>query len=322
MKDTTEKIRAFHNELQAIAATGIPLAICSTEGPQTLRSQLLELEHHLFTELDRGKSIDEALATASALTPEHRIALLLWIHGDNRAMAMESLSALSTSRIRRGKAGTRHLVLPFIWAALAYFAFVYICTFMVPTSEALASRIFMEPGPALSALLVLRSWMPVWMTAVPLITIWVFIRRSFLRLSKTSHSKSDYCDMPLRHAALAEHAADLLDVNTPEPQVQNSVESAAQKLSSSSRPQSKTSLPPLLGWAFNQTTPDRSTSTKLRFAARIYKGTSRLVAEFPLWSFRQKAAMAFGGVLVLALGLSVFLPVIEILYFIATDKRA
>ena len=81
------------------------------------------------------------------------------------------------------------------------------------------------------------------------------------------------------------------------------------------------SLPPLLRWAVAGNIGEEPLPTVLRFVAMTYERTAKRYTRFWQVVAPMIVGLILGGLLVLGYGLSLFLPVIEMLYDLASPGQ-
>lgn len=350
---TLADIQHFHTDLLTIRKAGVLLEFprngtstvtVDCDSVASLRASLHVIESEIAVSIAQGKDIAAAVNTAATLPASYKSAFRTWVETGHSPVAFEPVVASSEERVRRAGALRLSMVPALLWLVIGYCALTTICLFTAANFEALVKDMRTEPGPILSMLLALRDWMPVWAWLAPLLflLVMVAILRTHLMQPRpvgesratggtSNPQKSRYAGAAevVRRGNLARHAADMMDQGMPQ-------EQALTELATAMNPHSAPldtgprELPPLLQWATavpdldlpeNAVTsvPQSANATsKMRLASNIYRGISHIaVLQQQSASKTRYAVILLGGLFVLMISLTVFGPLVELLYFVA-----
>ncbi len=310
-----QNVIAFNRELASLAAAGLPLDFGVRVGPQgshhddritsSVRAMLDQVNTALTTRVAQGQTLEQAAVEEPLLTPTYRQALLTYLRCDDPRIALDALSTPATTHRRFALGIGSAMVYPLILLTIAYFGFLYLCQVTGPAIESMYRQAGQEPSWSVSFLSDARHWIPVWVPLVPLLILmallWWKLRGSKLSWTWLPGTKR-YCQS-VENAHVANQLAGMLesgcDLN----------ETLATVL-----PQSQPNqLPPLLRWAIEGDTGDEPLPKVLRFVALTYQQSAE--RQEKVWRVLTPMifGLAFGGLLVFCYGLSLFLPVVQLL---------
>ncbi len=329
---TLENIKEFHSELVSISETGLPMELELGETRDNLADVLAKIADRIALATGRGQTWQEAIEFDEGLSPAYRSALFTWLYCDQSHFALESATALGATRHQQQKVMQIALVQPLVLAVLGYFAFIFICTNTVPKFEALNDQLEQSPGMVLATLTSIRDAMWVWVPLAPLLML-IFIVWFYRQAGRRPKLLADrgrgltaridsatYADrvasfieqqIPLAQAmALAGpcHSPTAFRDSTPSPVSVRSITEAMPNSKSGNN-----QLPPLLRWAVEEHATGESRAGVLRFTAQTYRRFAALQAKRDRQWVPVIIVAIFGGLIVLGIGLSVFLPPIEFL---------
>ena len=315
-----QDVVSFNEELAALAAAGLPLDFgAGGVNPEhhrndhslnSISAMLDQVNTALMMRVGQGQSIEQAVTDEALLTPNLRKALLTYLRCDDPRLALDSLASPASSKQRFAAGLGSAMVYPLILLTVAYFGFLYLCQVTGPTIESMYVQMGQTPPAAVSFLSAARNWFPIWGPLVPLLVgatlLWWHLRGSKVSWNWLPGSKRYY-----EAAANAEHANQLGGMLESGCELEESLQTVFPE---STRIQS---LPPLLRWAIEADTGDEPLHSTLRFVARTYQ--QKAERQERAWSVRTPVlcGLALGGLLVLGYGLSLFLPVVQLLNDVA-----
>jgi type II secretory pathway component PulF len=258
----------------------------------------------------RGQSLEEATSEEPLLTEQYRQALLTYLRCDDPRIALDSLSSPATTRRRLALGLGSAMVYPLILLTIAYCGFLYLCQVTGPAIETMYRQSNQSPSWAISFLAIARQWVPVWAPLVPLLIaiglLWWKLRGSNLSWSWLPGTKRYY--QSVHHSHVANQLAGMLESGCSLEQSLETVLPTAKR---------GDAMPPLLRWAIEGEGGDEPLPKVLRFVATIYQQTAERQERTWRLMTPMICGLAFGGLLVLAYGLSLFLPVVQLLRDIA-----
>jgi hypothetical protein len=341
-----QDIRDFNSCLRTIHAAGVPLYFdlpsksgvaivtidCATH--KSLAASLFAVEAAIANAVSSGMPPTLALQQNSLVPSNYRQSLLLWHRTERLPLAFEPITVAAQVQRRAWGRLAVSLVQPLIAIMLAYCCLAFICAFVTPLFEALSRQTHASPGPFLTALQWLRTWMPVWLLAIP-VGIFLFAFKPLFRRKHTpSHRRlANSNGTWVTQAEFASRAhvaafADHLNSNgLPNSETTAWVQSTVgSQLQVSDPPNASDKSPTLLAWAVNAPTTDTTSSptgSRLRVAAAIYAASAETLASRGRNFIQPRIRfILFGGFLVLAVSVLVFGPLIELLLFISVTDRS
>ena len=297
---TLDDIKQFHVELSGIAAAGIPVQLGMGENAKTLVATLDGIAADFDIGQRKGNSLESAISTLARLSPTYRSALETWLRCNGSSIAFDSLTASPIGKRRLNRVYQLSLLQPIILIGLGYFALIYIFAITIPKFESLTEQLNHAPGFALSIMIWIRNAMVIWVPLVPLALIWgVIVWRK-----RAKSVSTDWTLLGNRYLANIRNASDsdrLAELVSHDVSIAKAME-----LSSLSN------VPPLMRWASTRPTAE-STSATLRLVAATYRQIAQ-IRDHTSRSWLPAIAVGFiGGLVVLGVGLSVFLPMVEFL---------
>ncbi len=331
-------VREFNHSLKTIQAAGVALYFSSPASSgvvnssidcssiESMTASLTAIEAIVTSAGISGQSALETLQQSVLVPHNYRQSLLLWHRTDHSPLAFEPLTAVARTKRREWSRLAVSLVQPLVAIALAYCCLAFICTFVAPIFEALSRQTQATPGPFLTALLWLRAWMPYWLLAIPAVfflfaskPVWLWKRTPCSTRQKASSKRSMLAQAEMSgRASVALFADSLLagGVSTTE---------TIQWVRGTVCPNPDADqLPALMAWAITASAPDTAASLadkKLRRAAAVY-GAAADAMDSRARNFIQPSVplILFGGLLVLAVAMTVFGPLIEIMLSVARSQ--
>ncbi len=337
-----QDIREFNSSLRTIHAAGVALHFATqtssrvasstidSSSSESLAESLFALEASVAGDVASGIRPVEALEKCSLAPYNYCQSLLLWSRTDHSPIAFEPITvAAQTKRHERNRL-TVSLVQPLIAISFAYCCLAFICTFVAPLFEALSRQTHATAGPFLTALLWLRAWMPVWLLVIPVGILLLrfkpvlFRKRPNLENPRNKKSKRlavTQADIAGR-AQVATFADKLIASGISNSESHQWVRSAVgSQLESKSSPPAAGSLPSLMAWATTDPQSGSASSpadSRLGRAAAIYGASADAMASRGRNLIQPRISFVLcGGLLVLAVALTVFGPLIEMMLFVS-----
>jgi type II secretory pathway component PulF len=318
MSDASLKhVFSLSREVSTLAATGLPLDIGLRPG-ESLDEKLESINASLASQIAQGKTIEQAISSATGVPDRYRAGLWAWTHDSDPTIALERFAVPAEAIDRFGKDLGRIFQYPLLLLGLAYCALLVLCFLTLPTLESLFESMFRTDEP-IHWLILVREWVGVWALLFPLGLLmlaigWRIYRgRSNFRWVPGSERYFQAAD----HANIANQLAALIESG-------RSTDEALSLLASvpihdaASRASAIESLPPLLQWAISTQLGSRSPTGVLRMVAESYRQAAQRQQD--LWHvfMPSVAGVVLGGIIVLAYGLTLFLPLVKLLFSAAS----
>lgn len=147
-----EMIQRFHQQIAALERAGIPVHVIPNDQSALRFCSLRE----------RGFPLEDVAVQETGMPKRYWYALERWLESEDMPSSLELLTlepvALQEARV----SGRLAWIQPLILLLLASLSFYYAFYFVLPKYEMMYEQVRQVPGPWLSALLTLRSWLPVW----------------------------------------------------------------------------------------------------------------------------------------------------------------
>jgi type II secretory pathway component PulF len=332
-----QQASALNQELCSLSSIGLPLDVGVEGQGQEVVDKLQKFESLLATRVQRGSTVDQAIADEPQLPSKYRAALLAWLRCEDPTLVLDAISKPAEARQQFRRNIGHTLVYPLIVLSLAYFGFIYLCQVTVPGIEALYRQLWREPSDSLSMLMTSRALMPIWVPLVPLLLVLVLLwwrsRSSQLSWSWVPGNKRYFT--ALQNADLAEQLAMLVDSRY---SIDRSLElvgllrgtapvATRDQPAGTGRAQSpainpKASMPSLLRWALSGDLGGEPLPRVLHFVAQTYRQTAQ--RQQTIWRVAVPAicGVLLGGAFVLGYALTLFVPVVQLLKDVALPGGA
>jgi type II secretory pathway component PulF len=316
---------AFHGQVMRLASTGLPidLGLCSDGSPSSLpslQSAMTRVEDVLRLRVGLGQPLPEAIAEAPELTPRYRALLLAWLDAEEPSAVLDSLTHAAQDRVRLSRELGVSLIEPMLLMLLTFAAFALLCTTTVPRFEAIYAQLWKKPPGVLAALIVLRDSMPIWIIVVPIILamFWFWLmRRGSISSWRWFPGGKRYLES-LRYATFADQVATLVNRGVT---IDHSMMLADAELAASLKADPD-SAPPLLRWAISGDVGNEPRQNVFHFVATSY----RQIAEHRSLGLRLVLPAVLisiiGGTLVFVFGISLFMPMVDLMKQIALPGGA
>ncbi len=296
---------AFNQQLITLIQAGLPVELGDGTPSELVAEQLAQINSRIALQVGLGRSVDQAMAGDSLVPTPYRAAWETWFHGNRPIEALNALTSQAEARREIQVNVGNSLIQPLIVLSLVYVGFIYLVLVAARQLEATYQQLGEPPSVSLRFLTLAREWLPFWAVLLPLVVllaIWVWRSKSAAWSYEWLPGKKRFVEA-IGKANYAENVARLLDTQ----------HSLAESLQLVGPFKKNAELPAILRWAFATDVEDSSRVNLLRFAARAYReAAKREVARWRNWLPLIVGALV-GGSIVLAYGLSLFTPMVELL---------
>jgi type II secretory pathway component PulF len=342
---TLDEFIALNDQLAAAIDAGLPLVLdLGAVGGEPLQA-LERINAIVARHVSRGLSPEEAiLAASSELPPQYRSLALLWLRSDDRNAVLDRASELGDALVDSREDSRLALVYPAIVFALALAGMTTFCLFVFPKLQNFRGSMRLPLGEGMDALEWLVGLWPAWGAAgaiMVMVVLW-FVGRT-ARPGSSRNARGMWArftgkasaDFDERTAAFADWLALLLSAGVAEDESLHLASEAsgddrlravvaslpAGSLEAlASQPATASALrrfPPFLRWALVRTDPAQRDQS-LHIAAEVYRNSARRSSERARVVAPIVASALIGGGAVLLYGLSLFIPMTEMLRSVAT----
>jgi general secretion pathway protein F len=342
---TLEDFVAWNHQLAALVDAGVPLDLGVASPHEDLAESLDRINAIVSRRVRRGESLEEAVQDEDRFIPVvYRSLFLLGLRGGDLNAPLDAANRVAQS-VDEGRYTIRSaFIYPLILCGLIFCGLILFCRYLVPSLDSIYSALHLAPGSGLRVLQSLRDTLPYWVILVPLVCAVAFWRwRAVSRRALQGNQSAAVTTwlpgtaqiiLQQRAANLADSLATLLDQHLAiedalpisagacgDARLCAAAESlaAAFKAGSSVADDSPTALafPPFLRWALLHSTETTGRARALRLAAGIYRDAvqrreDRLRTIAPL-----AVCVVIGGGATLLYGLSLFVPLVQLLRTIA-----
>jgi len=306
-----DDVLEFNEYLLMLDRAGVPIGLEYSGGRERLADRIKEINSNIAMGVARGRTVRQFLESDHELPPQYRVSLSTWLYCDKSPDALSVLSECAREHCEIERVINFALVQPLILLGLVYLGCLYLLFGVMPKLDAIYMQIGSKPGMAMQFLIVAKRYVWVWGIAVPVVvgiglTIWN-LRSAGIRFRWFPGRKR--VSEAIQKANCASSLGHLLahDFST------ERAVSAVGSFTCNTRDATHAAMPPLLSWALGDEVNSANRADALQFSARAYRelarsGSSKLWAWFPA-----VVGALVGGVLVFVFGLSLFVPMIELL---------
>lgn len=328
---TLNDVLALNDELAALAEMGIPSNLAPGASPEEFAAVIKQINSSLTLRSDLGQTLIAAAAENQELPPVYRGALEAGLRSNRLSATLDGMSRQATADNELRSTIGRSLIPPLIVLVLAYFGFLFLCLYYSPTLEGMYQQVGQAPSWTTHFLIAMRTWLPYWALLPPLLMIAgvVFWRRGWGGWQRLVPGSRRYA-VSVRNANFARQLTLLVEnglslaeslpvaaaVTGDARLIAASAElSAAYRDEKTPAADSKTLLvlPPILRWALTGDLGEQSLPEILRFAERTYRHKAERRAATWRTVLPATIGAVLGGIVVLAYGLSMFGPFVQLL---------
>ncbi len=296
---------AFNQQLLTLIQAGVSVELGGESQADTVAEQLSKINSRIALQVGLGQTVDRAMAEDTLLPAAYRVAWKTWFHGGRPIEALNALTTQAEARREMQSNVGNSLMQPLIVLSLVYFGFIYLVLVAAKQLEVTYDQLGEPPSASLGFLIFAREWLPLWgvlLPAVLMFAVWYWWHKSGTWSYSWLPGSSRFIES-ISKANYAENVAKLLDTH----------HSLSESLEIVGPLERNSALPSILRWAFAAEVEDSSRVNLLRFAARTYRDSAKREAtRWRNW-LPVMLGVFLGGAMVLAYGLSLFTPMIELL---------
>lgn len=305
---SSQDVHVFNEHLRCIAQSGIPMDLGSVDGLPMDATRITSLGSSVIRRIQNEPEHDSRDLLTSCET-QYEQSLRMWGRNKSAFGSLNPLVLLGQARRAVFHSIASSFTEPLLLLVLAYLGTLYLQATLVPRFEAMYRQLGIKPEPILSFLQAMRDSTFVWSTIVILIAGFFLL---FWRITKTFLS--------MRWIPKSVHQLDLVHKSNRAGAIAHAVENAQPLPALANDSRSASPVTPLMRWALDSGTSAREKADALRFVQSLY-------LEFPeysriRWRYWLPIGLStlIGGAIALAFGLSVFGPVIEMLYVLVRPE--
>ncbi len=340
---TLDEFIALNDQLAAALEAGVPLAVDLHRLDARPTQALERINAVVARQVSPGVSLEEAVAAVSQeLPPQYRSLIQIWLRTGDADAVLDRASNLGEA-LEEAHEGIRlALVYPLTVLCLALAGMAAFCLFVLPKLEGFRESMRLSVGEGMDVLNAIARSLPVWgivAAAFILFAVWFIWRLArwnagsgsigfWARLTGAATTDSEE-----RTAAFADWMALLLSSGAPEEESLRLASEASgnARLQERARPLGGALLedavreddarrfwrfPPFLQWALRR--PDAAQQAQaLMIAADVYRDSARRSSKRAAVVVPIVASAVIGGGAVLLYGLSLFVPLTEMLRSVA-----
>ncbi len=302
-----DDVLLFNDYLLKLARVGIPVGLDMADDENRLPEKLNSINSHFALAVARGSTVRQVLESSQELPSTYRDALAVWLYCDHSPDAFKPLSECANGNREMRRLMEYSVLQPLVLLTLVYAGFLFLVLSLGPKMDALSQQIHATPGWGLRFLAFAMQGIWIWTIAVPLLIAITFLvwkrlgsRWKFLWIP----GRKGIADF-VQKASHAEGLANLLEHGVGDASTQSAVAIQEARGAKAS---------PLLKWAFGGDIAKTERASALHASALAYRRvaesrSNRMHAILPILF-----GSLFGGAVVLFYGLSLFAPMIELLF--------
>jgi type II secretory pathway component PulF len=337
---------ALNEQLAALIEAHVPLEVGLPHREVPAADELKRISATVIRRVNRGESLVEALGGDEGDIPSaFRGVMDFGLHTGKLSAALDGSSQVAESADDSRFTYETSLIYPLIVCALAYVGLIGFCLYLVPVLQDMYTSLNLAPGRGLRLLLMVRAAMPYWAVILPIlagaaITWWTRIKRRTATGSINRQLRwlpgASRIVFQERCSRFASSLAALLDSKVPLPEalviagdmsgdvnLNQGANALAKAEQSRNVPADDSSIamrfPPFLRWAIWHAEATTGRARALEIAARMYREASKRRAERMRTLVPMVALVLLGGTVTLLYGLTLFVPVVELLRTLATN---
>ena len=305
-------VMAFNETLLKLVEAGVPIGLGPESESVPLVDRLSAINAKIAMDVARGSTVRQFLDSDQEIPSLYRSSLRTWLYCDHSPEALKALCDDGDSRRNIERILSFSLLQPLILLVLVYFGFLYLLLGLAPKLLSISQQIGSTGGFGLNCLLQARQYMPLWAVLGPVVI-------ALCLLAWHRHKSKWYMScLPgqraifetIRKANYADAVSNLLEHEYAEEQAIASVGALNRGAKLDVK---QAALPPLLRWALGDDVIREDRIESLHFSARGYREIAlKRAGQWRSW-FPVLVGSLFGGAIVLAFGLSLFGPMVELL---------
>jgi type II secretory pathway component PulF len=331
----------LNEQLAALLAAGVPLELGLPQRGAPVAKELELINATVARRVNRGESLTEALEGDEGDVPAaYRSAMQFGLQTGNLSAALEGSSqvaeAVEDSRVTFESA----IVYPLIVCVLAYVGLICFTLYLVPTLGEMYTTLDLKPGPGIRALRALRMTIWYWAFFPPLLLVllagwWLRFRQRGAVVPRVrwlpGTSRIIFQQRCARFAAalarLLDNHVSLPDALTISGEVcgDKTLARGAKSLAAAEHeghwPADSSALalefPPFLRWAIWHADATTGRARALDIAAKMYRESAERRAARLRTLAPIVALVLLGGTVTLLYGMTLFVPVVELLRTLA-----
>jgi type II secretory pathway component PulF len=337
---------ALNEQLAALIEAHVPLEVGLSRREALAAEELKQINATVVRRVNRGESLVEALGGDEGDIPsEFRGVMDFGLRTGKLSAALDGSSQVAESADDSRFTYETAFIYPLIVCALAYVGLIGFCLYLVPVLQDMYTSLNLAPGRGLRLLLMVRAAMPYWAVILPIlagaaITWWTRAKRRRATGSTNGQLRwlpgASRIVFQERCSRFAASLAALLDSKVPLAQalviagdmsgdfnLNQGANALARAEQSKNAPADDSSIamrfPPFLRWAIWHAEATTGRARALEIAARMYREASKRRAERMRTLVPMVALVLLGGTVTLLYGLTLFVPVVELLRTLATN---
>jgi general secretion pathway protein F len=346
---TLADFRAWNDQLAALVQAGVPLDVGLVASDDEFAETLKTINATVARRVNRGESLEEAIDDDDHAVPSaYRSLVLLGLRSGDLNAGLGGSTRVAESADASRYTFQSAFVYPLILCGFAFVGVIVFCRYFVPSLAGIYNSLRMSPGAGLQILESLRSTLPYWIVIPPLaLLLWLFRRWHAGPQHVFSASRGPTSWLPTvartlfyeRCANFAESLATLLERGTSfeeslpvvaEVCGDRRLAEGARSLAAAYREgqnlsdQSSAALkfPPFMRWALLHSEATTGRPRALRMAADIYRLSAQRRQERLRIVAPIVVCVVLGGGVTLLYGLSLFVPIVELLRALASGSPA
>jgi type II secretory pathway component PulF len=344
---TLDDFRAWNDQLAALVQAGVPLDIGLEASDNQLAETLRTINATVARRVSRGESLEDAIEDDDrAMSSAYRSLVLLGLRSGDLNAGLDGSTRVAESADASRYTLQSAFIYPLILCGFAFIGVIVFCRYFVPSLAGIYSSLRMPPSASLQILEALRNTLPYWIVILPLaLLVWLFRRWRAGTQHVFSARRTPKSWLPIvartlfyeRCANFAESLAGLLERGTSfeeslpvvaevcgDGRLAKGARSLAASFEEGQNPNDEIpeaqQFPPFLRWALLHSEATTGRPRALRMAADIYRLSAQRRQERLRIAAPIVVCVVLGGGVTLLYGLSLFIPIVELLRALASGS--
>jgi general secretion pathway protein F len=343
---TLDDFVALNDQLAALLEAGVPIDLGLGPSVNDPTQALKTINATVARRVGRGESLNQAIEDDHEIVPSaYRSMVELGLRSGNLAAALTGSSRVAGSVDDSRDAIRSSFIYPLVVCGLAFVGLIASCRFFIPALEDMYHSLRVRPGSGLQVLQMMRSSLPFWIAVPPAALLWFVWRSNAKPTAAIAAGRPTGVSawLPGMRQALfqeqcanfAEALATLIDSHVPfeealplaagscgNMRIGEASRSLATTLMENKTPADDSpaavQFPPFLRWALLHSEATTGRARALSMAADIYRQSARRREERLRIVAPVFVCVVVGGGATLLYGLSLFVPVVQLLNSLAS----
>lgn len=337
---------ALNDQIAALIRADVPIDLGLGTSKSAAIDRLARINTVITRRLSMGMSLAEALEVDDAIiTPAYRVAARLSLESGDLSAGLAEATRLAQTTDDAWHAVRHAGFYPLLVCGIAYLGLISFSYFLAPRLEAMYTTLQMPATSGYRLLVGLHDALPYWIGIPPLLLLLLFVWSRFRsrRMASGSRPRSWFGWVPgtsnsfflQQCATFAESVSKLIQAGTPldravqigaglwgidpaDVPVDRNADAAEPNQPTAEQRAAPLPLPPFLRWALWNSEPTIDRPHALQMAATLYRESARRRISRLRTVAPMLALVVIGGGITLLYGLTLFVPIVQLLKGLAS----